>query len=375
MSVSYPIESHDDLTGHREAAVNTFVPVSEPFAVDLFCGAGGLSYGLKQAGVNISAGVDIDPACRHPFEENVKAKFYEKDVAELSPAFIKALFPRNSTKILAGCAPCQPFSAYTKGTMGRDHHWRLLRQFGDVIAAVRPEIVTMENVPRLRRHPVFEDFLAILRKFEYCFSHQVVSCTQYGVPQRRKRLVLLASKLGEINLVPGTYAKKEFETVRNAIYHLDAIQAGGTSASDPLHKSSSLSVLNLTRIRHSKPGGTWRDWDEGLRAVCHTRESGRTYPSVYGRMVWDKPAPTITTQFHGYGNGRFGHPSQDRALSLREGAILQSFPEDYSFVSEGETPPFSSVAKLIGNAVPVNLGEAIGKSIIQHLVDVHVSKG
>ena len=181
--------------------------------------------------------------------------------------------------------------------------------------------------------------------------------------------MLLASRLGPIDLVPATHSKSQYVTVGKVIQNLEAISAGDVSSSDPLHKASRLSDRNLKR-RHSKPGGTWRDWDEDLRADCHTRASGQTFPGVYGRMRWDKPAPTITTQFNGYGNGRFGHPEQDRALSLREGALLQTFPEDYSFVPEGSDVMIAQVARLIGNAVPVRLGEAIGRSIVAHLEEV-----
>ena len=148
---------------------------------------------------------------------------------------------------------------------------------------------------------------------------------------------------------------------------LDALEAGGKYTNDPLHRACRLSSLNLKRIRASKAGGTWRDWPMRLRAKCHREESGQTYPSVYGRMEWDRPAPTITTQFFGFGNGRFGHPDQDRAITLREGAILQSFPEGYEFSPKGEPVQFSTLGRLIGNAVPVRLGEAIGNSIHRHL--------
>ena len=298
---------------------------SEPVAIDLFCGAGGLSYGMKQAGITINAGIDIDPACRHPFEANVKARFHRSDLAELSPMFVASLFPEDSMRVLAGCAPCQPFSAYTKGRFDRKDQWQLLHKFGDLVASCKPEIVTMENVPRLTRHTVFEDFLAVLDEEGYSYNYEVVRCAEYGVPQSRGRLVLLASRLGDIRLLPPNSADSEFVTVEETIRHLGELKAGDTSSSDPLHKSSGLSPRNLQRIRKSRPGGTWRDWDEGLQAACHTRETGRTYPSVYGRMRWDQPAPTITTQFHGYGNGRFGHPTQDRAISLREGALSADF--------------------------------------------------
>ena len=190
--------------------------------------------------------------------------------------------------------------------------WQLLDKFGEIVRELQPEIVTMENVPRLAKYSVFDDFLPVLESGGYCYNHYIVRCAEYGVPQTRVRLVLLASRNGDIELVPPTHADGQFVTVRDTLQDLDGIDAGGTSESDPLHKykSSGLSQRNLDRIRNSTPGGTWRDWDDTLRAACHSRDSERTYPSVYGRMEWDRPAPTITTQFHGFGKGRFGHPSQ-----------------------------------------------------------------
>ena len=344
----------------------------KPVALDLFCGAGGLSYGMKQAGVDVLAGVDVDPACRYPFKANVKADFYQKDVAELSIGFVRSLLGTKAPRVLAGCAPCQPFSSYTNPVAIQEHDWQLLSKFGEMVTELLPEIVTMENVPRLERYSVFDSFLDTLDDGGYSYNYKVVRCASYGVPQTRRRLVLLASRLGNINLIGPTHSKGEFQTVRRAIQHLDGIAAGTESVSDPIHKSSGLSEKNLKRIRSSKPGGTWRDWDSGLQAACHLRKSGRTYPSVYGRMQWDELAPTLTTQFHGYGNGRFGHPTQDRAISLREGAILQTFPENYSFVPRDEAVHIATVARLIGNAVPVLLGEAIGRSIVTHLESVYV---
>lgn len=336
-----------------------------PAAVDIFCGAGGLSYGMKQSGVEICAGIDIDPTCRHPFESNVGAEFYEQDIADLSPRLVESLFGEASVKVLAGCAPCQPFSSYTNG--GRVQGDELLAKFGEMVTELQPEVVTMENVSQIARYSIFREFQGALDAAGYIHDYHIVLCAEYGVPQMRRRLVLLASKLGKIELAPPTHAPSEFHTVGDTIRHLDPIEAGGASKADPIHRSRGLSKLNLERIRSSKPGGTWRDWDEGLRAACHVRETGKTYSSVYGRMRWDKPAPTITTQFPGFGNGRFGHPAQDRGLSLREGALLQTFPEDYSFVPEGDEVRIGSVARLIGNAVPVKIGEVIGKSIIKHL--------
>jgi DNA (cytosine-5)-methyltransferase 1 len=152
------------------------------------------------------------------------------------------------------------------------------------------------------------------------------------------------------------------------------LKAGEVCPTDPLHQACELSPLNLKRIRASTPGGSWRDWDKRLVADCHKKSSGKTYPSVYGRMSWDEPAPTMTTQFYGFGNGRFGHPEQDRAISLREGAIIQSFPRSYKFVPAGEPIYRKPIGRLIGNAVPVNLAKAIGKTIVRHVRDCQQPK-
>ena len=155
-----------------------------------------------------------------------------------------------------------------------------------------------------------------------------------------------------------------------AAVRLGALSAGEAAPRDKLHVSSTLSEKNLKRIKVSKPGGTWRDWPEHLVADCHRAESGRTYPGVYGRMEWDKPAPTMTTQCYGFGNGRFGHPEQDRAITLREAAIIQSFPRDYAFIPDDGEVSFKVLGRLIGNAVPVDLGRAIARSINSHLAEI-----
>ena len=147
---------------------------------------------------------------------------------------------------------------------------------------------------------------------------------------------------------------------------MKSLKAGEQGNSDKLHLSATLSELNMRRIRASKPGGTWRDWPKDLIAACHKKEEGQGYVSVYGRMEWDKSSPAITTQFFGFGNGRFGHPSQDRAISLREGAMLQSFPKSYKFVKAKEPVIITTLGRLIGNAVPVKLAEALGRTITRH---------
>ncbi len=225
----------------------------------------------------------------------------------------------------------------------------------------------MENVPGLVSQKIFQQFLDVLQKHKYEVSYEVIDCADYGVPQHRNRLVLLASSLGPINLLSPKILRRKRTTVRQTISKLQPLSAGEISDDDKLHQSASLSSLNIKRIKASKPSGTWRDWNKKLVAECHKKSTGKTYPSVYGRMSWDEPAPTITTQFFGFGNGRFGHPKQDRAISLREGAMLQSFPKSYKFIKENEVVSKKTIGRLIGNAVPVKLGEVIGKSIIKHV--------
>lgn len=334
--------------------------------IDLFCGAGGLTHGLISEGLNVVAGIDVDDACRHPFETNNAAPFINGDVGLLAPEHLDELFGDAEIRVLAGCAPCQPFSTYAQryDVVGSPR-WGLLYQFGRLIRATCPDIVTMENVPSVAKHAVFDDFVVTLQKMGYHVHQVVVDCSLYGLPQNRRRMVLLASRLGSVGLVAPTHSRPT--TVRAAIGKLAPVAQGRAHPEDVLHATSKLSDLNLQRIRASRPGGTWRDWPKHLVADCHRRETGHTYPGVYGRMVWDEPAPTLTTQFYGFGNGRFGHPEQDRAISLREGAILQGFPSSYSFIPDGAPVLFKALGRMIGNAVPVTLGEVIGRSIAAHL--------
>lgn len=344
-------------------------------AVDLFCGAGGLTRGLEKAGIDVVFGVDVDPACEYPFHYNNRANFVLKPVEKLKASDFSSAFNKAGFTLIAGCAPCQPFSTYSQGwSSPDDERWNLLERFGHLVRRIQPDFVTMENVPRLEKQDVFRKFVSLLVREGFEVSHSVVNCADYGVPQQRQRLVLLASRHGPIELIKPTRRPENYLTVEDAIGSLPALDAGETCKSDPLHQACELSPLNLKRIRASKPGGTWRDWNKKLIADCHKKSSGKTYPGVYGRMSWDQTAPTVTTQYYGFGNGRFGHPEQDRAISLREGAILQSFPRGYKFVPTGAPISRKSIGRLIGNAVPVKLGEAIGKSIVKHVETLGRSK-
>lgn len=348
-------------------------------AIDLFCGIGGLSYGLKEAGIKIKAGIDINDSCQYAFETNCASKFINKDISKVTSFELNALYKKNEIKILVGCAPCQPFSSYTyKDDKQKDSRWQLLYEFARLIKEIEPVIVSMENVPTLlnfKEAPVFYDFVNQLQNEGYFVWYKVVYAPDYGIPQKRKRLVLLASKLGNIEILPPTHTPEKYITVKDAIGHLDELNSGESSQSDFIHKAAKISEKNIKRIKQSIPGGSWKtDWDDELKLSCHKSDKGKTYVSIYGRMKWNEPSPTMTTFCTGIGNGRFGHPQQNRAISLREAAILQSFPENYKFADKPENLKFRNVSKHIGNAVPPKLGKIIGESIVKHLKEYNYGK-
>lgn len=339
-------------------------------AVDLFCGVGGLTHGLEKVGINVVAGIDIEESCRFPYEANNNAKFIKKDIKEVTPAFLNSLYPENTdVKILVGCAPCQPFSSYSyryNKTEKTKNKMDLLDYFGHLVEKTQPDIVSMENVPQMINTNVFETFLLTLCENNYEVDWEVVYTPDYDVPQNRKRLILVAKRYGSIKLIEKLRTNEEYLTVGDIIKDLPNLTAGETDINDPLHTTRRLAPINIKRIQQSVPGGTWEDWEVDLLPNCYKRKSGKSYKSVYGRIAWDKPSPTLTTQFIAYGSGRFGHPEQDRALSLREGAMLQTFPRYYQF-TEGKVQSMDKIAMMIGNAVPVKLGEVIGKSILAYI--------
>lgn len=347
-------------------------------AVDLFCGAGGLTYGLTAAGIRVAAGIDVDPQVAHAYAvNNPGSRFLCWDVGRKNYSSIGKLFAPNAFRLLAGCAPCQPFSKLTNG-LGKHRSWDLLDNFGRFIARLRPELVTMENVPELahRGRDVFRRFVATLERLRYHVDWRIVHCAEYGIPQSRRRLVLLASTLGEIRVPEGRYRfPSRWKTVRQAIGSLPALESGQQDPDDVLHVATRLSSINLKRIRATPhDGGTRRSWPNRLVLDCYRKESGRSYFSIYGRMWWDKPSPTMTTLCTGIGNGRFGHPDQDRAITLREAAILQSFPPAYEFWPRHQKTNRSAVARMIGNAVPPTLAKVLGEALQSHVDSITTTR-
>lgn len=340
---------------------------SNILAIDLFCGAGGLTNGLRSAGVNVVAGIDNDEKCQHAYEHNNKpAKFLNRDIKTVSGGELNELWNGSRLRLLAGCAPCQPFSSFRQAQSAEiDERYPLLFEFSRLIRETKPEFITMENVPNVIKKAVFNTFLRSLYAQGYKCNFKVVKCEEYELAQSRRRLVLLASRIGPAPEFPAPGESKK--TVKDVLFGIPRVKAGETHAKDKLHRCASLTPINLSRIRASKPGGTWRDWPEEILLACHKRKSGDGYTPVYGRMSWDKPAPTITTQCYNFGSGRFGHPTEDRPITMREAAILQGFPADYEFEPPSKSFTLRDIARMIGNAVPVDLGKMIGHSFLQRV--------
>jgi len=333
--------------------------------VDIFCGVGGLTHGFYKEGFKIIAGIDVDPTCGYAFEANNGAPFINKSVEDVSPEEVSELFGKSKVKILVGCAPCQPYSTYNRKKDKTDE-WKLIKDFSRLVSKTEPDVVSMENVPQVRHHQVFKKFIRKLEK-NYNVSIHMVFCPDYGIPQRRRRLVLIASKFGKVDLIEKTHGPRRYKTLKDAIGKLRPIAAGEVDPKDPLHRARNLTPLNLLRIRSTPEGGGWQAWDDAIKLECHKKEKGASFRAVYGRMRWDQPGSTITTLFHNIGCGRFGHPEQDRALSVREAALLQTFPMYYKFFEDRSDIKITTLARHIGNAVPYRLGRVIAKSIKQHI--------
>lgn len=341
--------------------------------VDLFCGIGGLTHGFVRKGFNVVAWFDIDGSCQFWYEHNNNAKFYCKDIRETNKKDIEQHYRGAEIKVLIGCAPCQPFSMMNtkKWTYSAEdiQSKSPVDKFAELIKEVKPDIVSMENVPWLmtnKKSNAFENFVNILEEEWYKIDYHIVDCTKYGIPQTRKRLVLLASKLWEIELIPPTHEKPI--TVRETIGDLPKVKSWEVCKTDKYHTSQKLTDINMDRITRV-PQNWWSllDVDEKYRPKCYQKESWKSYlQNIYGRMRWDMPAPTMTTLCTWLGNGRFGHPEQDRALTVREVARIQTFPDEYQFFPNGECRVLRW-AKFVGNAVPVRLGEVIAESIKRHL--------
>lgn len=339
--------------------------------IDFFCGCGGASEGFRQAGLEVVLGLDNDSLAAQSYKANFpESAFIDSDIRDVTLQDIEAFVgPTSASPLLfTACAPCQPFSAQNKSKGIEDERRTLLDETHAFIKYLLPDYILLENVPGMQNISMEDDgpfnrFIRVLESNGYKYSYAVVRAEQYGVPQRRKRLILLACKRFDINFPPTTHGpeKAPFQTVRDAISPYPTLENGESDAKDPLHVAAKMTALNIERIRHTPEGGDRRDWPDRLINTCHKSYSGHT--DTYGRMKWDDPAPTLTTKCNSYSNGRFGHPdtSQDRAISLREAAALQTFPNNY--ILKGST---GAIAKQIGNAVPCELARIFGLFVLEH---------
>ena len=346
---------------------------------DFFCGCGGTSAGFKESGMDIAFALDIDQDAKDTFTKNFpEADFCDKSISKVTDTDLESTLSKHKgkLKLFCGCAPCQPFTKQNTESPKYDTRRSLLSQFGLVIQRHIPDFVFVENVPGLQKVPThkrgpFPAFLNLLAKLKYHIDFGVVAAQDYGTPQLRRRFVLLASKHGEIRIPNPTHGLSTglaYNTVYDAIYDLPPINAGEEYVGQGIsnHRAADLSPINLNRIQAtSHDGGGRNDWPKSLWPNCYKRRldgsvhTGHT--DCYGRLWWDRPATGLTTRCISYSNGRFGHPEQDRALSVREAARLQGFNDNFEF--EGS---LNSMAKQIGNAVPVDLATAMGKNFIKH---------
>lgn len=338
------------------------------FAIDFFCGAGGLTRGLVDAGIQVLAGIDNNEDCQATYERNNPgSKFLVRDIKELLDSEVDAIIGRRPRHelIFAGCAPCQPFSTHQKGD-GDITQKTLLSRLARMVEIHQPGFVVIENVPGIARvagDSTYKRFLRALRNAGYLCEEGALDAKHYGVPQNRRRWVVIASRHRVPQLPARTHGPGglPFESVQNAIADLPAIRAGETHSTVPNHKAAQISEVNMERLRLTPHNGGRRlDWPDDLKLKCHGGNY-KGHTDVYGRMVWGNPAPTLTCRCYSISNGRYGHPEQDRAISLREAARLQTFTDDYVFYGNSQ----ASVGAMIGNAVPVRLGRVLGTTLMR----------
>ena len=337
-------------------------------AIDFFCGAGGMTQGMKMAGVEVVAGIDIDKDCKETYEANHPAtKFFLKDIKELRRTFFEkecGVRRNDDSLVFIGCSPCQYWSILNTSRRSSESTKGLLDNFWHFVSYYNPGYVVIENVPGMKRKETesgLDNFCQKLQRKGYVIVANILNAKNYGVPQSRKRFVLIASRVNKSIRLPKPGKESILKEYIGAHNGFPVLQAGHIDDSDFMNTVAFLSEKNLRRLQLTpKDGGTRKAWkdDPELQLEAYKGKDD-SFRDVYGRLRWNKPSSTITTRFNGISNGRFAHPEEDRGLSLREGAVLQTFKKNYVFMCEGST----AVSKLIGNAVPPQLAHRIAKSI------------
>lgn len=338
-------------------------------AIDFFCSGGGMSLGLQEAGIKVVAGIDFDPECKATYEANIKgAKYILADVANLNEEDITKevnIKKNDDSLIMIGCSPCQYWTIIRTSKKKSEKSKNLLHEFYRFVKYYNPGYVVVENVPGImnkKEESGLDKFVEALVKQGYKVHYEVVDLNNYGVPESRKRFSLIANRVSKESIFPKPNNSKpvirNFIGVKNGFPN---IPAGFKDKTDYIHTAANLSDKNLTRINMTpKNGGSRSSWaNTELQLAAYKNKKNISFSDTYGRMSWGKPAPTITTRFFSVSNGRFGHPEEDRAISLREGATIQTFPKSYKFIGKS----IASIARMIGNAVPPIYAKQIGITI------------
>ena len=335
-----------------------------------------MTTGLKRAGFHVVGAVEIEPGAASTFQVNhPDTRLFVQDIRHVTGQDLLVLSPTKTIDLLAGCPPCQGFTSLTAKYHRDDPRNILVNEMMRLVEEVTPRAVMMENVPGLaqRGKHLLEPIIGKLKKLGYQVNLDILQAADYGVPQMRRRLVLLAGFGFSISMPVPTHSNGQdglprWKTVRDAISHFPApitfSEAKRIGKIPPLdwHLVRDLSPQNVARLKAARPGQNWKTIPERLRPPCH-QGSYRGFPNVYGRMEWDKASPTITGGCTTLSRGRYGHPEENRTISVREAATLQTFPEDYIF----DTFYIDSVCNIIGNALPCVFAEQVSKQCFQSI--------
>ncbi|MDE0626828.1 MAG: DNA cytosine methyltransferase [Bryobacterales bacterium] len=349
-----------------------------PTAIDAFAGGGGLAAGLERAGFRVVAAVELEPraftTCRASHRE---VKCLKQDIAAVSGAALLDLAGTDRIDLLAGCPPCQGFTSLTAKYKDKvDPRNELVLEMACLAKEVRPRAFMMENVPglALKGEGLHLQLRARLEALDCRLTEGILQVADFGVPQVRRRFVLLGGRGFRIPLPRAAHSRspdgelEPWRTVRHAIegmsepLTLAEARAKGSVERSNWHVVRNLSARNIERIKSAKAGETWKHIPEHLRPACH-RDGYVGFTSVYGGMAWDRPSPTITGGCTTFSKGRFGHPDADRTISVREAALLQTFPPDYRF----DTPYMDHVCNMIGNALPCDFAEVVSRQCVEQL--------